>query len=60
MAQALLFLVPIAVVHAHTWLQEHGRAGRLSPVARAVWAALMLYGIVTLHGGASDFIYFQF
>jgi alginate O-acetyltransferase complex protein AlgI len=60
MAQAMLFLVPIAVIHAHTWLREHGRTARLSPTARAVWAALMLYGIVTLHGGASDFIYFQF
>jgi hypothetical protein len=60
MAQAMLFLAPLVAIHAHTSLRERGRAARLGPVARAVWAAVMLYAIITLHGGTSDFIYFQF
>jgi alginate O-acetyltransferase complex protein AlgI len=60
MAQAMLFLAPLVAIHAHTWLRERGRAARPGPVARAVWAAVMLYAIITLHGGTSDFIYFQF
>ncbi|MGE0813872.1 MAG: MBOAT family protein [Vicinamibacterales bacterium] len=60
MLQALAFLAPVVALHAHTWLLERGRAARLGPAVRAVVAALMLYGIITLHGGTADFIYFQF
>lgn len=60
MLQALLFLLPIAVLHLHTWLAEQGRAPAVGPAGRAVLAAAMAYGIITLHGGTSEFIYFQF
>jgi hypothetical protein len=32
----------------------------LGATARAVLAAVMVYAIITLHGGTSEFIYFQF
>ena len=60
MAQAMLFLLPIVLLHAVTWLREGGRAPVLTPAVRGVVAALMAYAILTLHGGTSDFIYFQF
>ena len=60
MVQALLFLAPIVVLHVWTWLDEHGRAPRLGLTARAALAAAMVYAIITLHGGTSEFIYFQF
>jgi len=60
MLQALLFLLPVVVLHAYTWFVERGRVAVLGPTARAVLAAVMLYAIITLHGGASEFIYFQF
>jgi len=60
MLQSLLFLLPVAGLHAATWLAERGVAPSLGATGRAVVAALMVYGIVTLHGGASEFIYFQF
>ena len=60
MVQALLFLAPIVVLHAWTWLDERGRAPVLGPAARAALAAAMVYAIITLHGGTSEFIYFQF
>jgi alginate O-acetyltransferase complex protein AlgI len=60
MVQALLFLSPIVLLHAWTWLDERGRAPVLGATARAVLAAVMVYAIITLHGGTSEFIYFQF
>jgi alginate O-acetyltransferase complex protein AlgI len=60
MVQALLFLSPIVLLHAWTWLDERGRAPVLTVTARAALAAAMMYAIITLHGGTSEFIYFQF
>ncbi len=60
MQQALWFLLPVAVLHGYTWLVERGRLTPVGPTARAVLAAVMVYAIITLHGGMSDFLYFQF
>ena len=60
MLQALVFLLPLVLLHLHTWLAERGRAPAVGPAGRAAVAAAMAYGILTLHGGSSDFIYFQF
>ncbi len=57
---SLLFLAPIVAMHAHSWLRERGLIRPLGAVAKAALAAAMTYGIVTLYGGTSDFIYFQF
>lgn len=55
-----LFLLPLVALHAWTWLVEQDRVPALTPTARAALAAAMTYGIVTLYGGTSSFIYFQF
>jgi alginate O-acetyltransferase complex protein AlgI len=55
-----LFLLPIVVHHAWAWAEERGRVRRLSDGTRAVLAAAMVYCILTLYAGTSDFIYFQF
>jgi alginate O-acetyltransferase complex protein AlgI len=56
----LLFLVPLVVMHAHTWLHERRLVMPLPPTYRAALAASMVYAIVTLYAGTADFIYFQF
>ncbi len=60
MIASLLFLLPLAAMHLHTWLEEHHHVLPLGAGAKAVLAAGMTYGILTLYGGTSDFIYFQF
>jgi hypothetical protein len=55
-----LFLLPLVVHHVWAWAEERGRVQPLSASARAALAAAMVYGIVTLYAGTSDFIYFQF
>ncbi len=60
MLLSLLFLLPLVAMHVHTWLEEHGRVGPLGAGAKAALAAGMTYGILSLYGGTSDFIYFQF
>lgn len=55
-----LFLLPLVALHAWAWLREHWQIRPLGPTARAALAAAMMYGIVTLYGGTSSFIYFQF
>ncbi len=55
-----LFLVPIALQHAWAWAEQRGVVRPLAPSARAALAAVMVYGIITLYAGTSDFIYFQF
>jgi alginate O-acetyltransferase complex protein AlgI len=55
-----LFLVPLFAMHAWTFLVERRRVRPLGPSARAALAAAMTYGIVSLYGGTSAFIYFQF
>jgi alginate O-acetyltransferase complex protein AlgI len=55
-----LFLLPLVLHHAWVWAEERGTLRPLPPSARAVLAAVMVYGIVTLYAGTSDFIYFQF
>jgi alginate O-acetyltransferase complex protein AlgI len=56
----LLFLLPLAVLHAHAWLRERHLVMPLQPPYRAALAASMVYAIVTLYAGTADFIYFQF
>ena len=56
----LLFLLPLAVLHAYTWLRERRLVMPLRPPYRAALAASMVYAIVTLYAGTADFIYFQF
>ena len=55
-----LFLLPLVILHAWAWAQERGTVQPLSATMRASLAAVMVYGIVTLYAGTSDFIYFQF
>ena len=55
-----LFLLPLVVHHAWVWAEERGTLRPLPASARAALAAVMVYGIVTLYAGTSDFIYFQF
>ena len=55
-----LFLVPLALHHAWAWAEERGVVRPLTASSRAALAAVMVYGIVTLYAGTSDFIYFQF
>jgi hypothetical protein len=47
-------------MHVWTWLRERDRVPPLGPTGRALLAAAMTYGIVTMYAGTSDFIYFQF
>ena len=60
MLAAPLFLAPLVVMHGVTWLRERGWIAAPGPALQGVIAALMAYAILTLHGGTSDFIYFQF
>jgi len=55
-----LFLLPLVIHHLWAWAEERGTVQPLSASARATLAAAMVYGIVTLYAGTSDFIYFQF
>jgi hypothetical protein len=55
-----LFLLPLVLHHAWSWAVERRYVGPLRPAARAALAAAMVYGILTLYAGTSDFIYFQF
>ncbi len=54
------FLLPLVALHIWTWLVERRQVAPLGPSARAALAAAMAYGIVSLYGGTSAFIYFQF
>ncbi|MGE0461873.1 MAG: MBOAT family protein [Vicinamibacterales bacterium] len=56
----LLFLAPLVTQHAFTWMRERGWVHEPGPATRAILAAFMVYGIVTLYAGTADFIYFQF
>jgi hypothetical protein len=60
MVVGTLFLLPIALHHAWVWAEERGWLRPLPNGARAVLAAAMVYCILTLYAGTSDFIYFQF
>ena len=60
MLAAAGFLAPLALMHLWAWLDEHGRVPPLGASSRALLAAAMTYGIVTMYAGTSDFIYFQF
>ncbi|HUU34550.1 MAG TPA: MBOAT family O-acyltransferase [Vicinamibacterales bacterium] len=60
MAASLLFLSPLVGLHAYAWLLERRTIAPLGAGAKAALAAGMAYGILTLYGSTSDFIYFQF
>ena len=60
MLASLLFLAPLVAMHAHAWGDDRGLIAPLGAGAKAALAAGMTYGILTLYGGTSDFIYFQF
>lgn len=55
-----LFLLPLVFHHAWTWGVERRYVNPLRPAARAALAAAMVYCILTLYAGTSEFIYFQF
>jgi alginate O-acetyltransferase complex protein AlgI len=56
----LLFLLPIVGLHVFVWLRERALVGEPGTTVKAVLAAGMVYGLVTLYTGTADFIYFQF
>jgi hypothetical protein len=56
----LLFLLPLVLHHAYVWLEADRALEPVTPAARAVLAAGMVYAIVTLNAGTAEFIYFQF
>jgi alginate O-acetyltransferase complex protein AlgI len=56
----LVFLVPVVVMHAWTWLVERGACRPMGVPARAMLAGAMLAAIATSYGSTADFIYFQF
>lgn len=57
---AAVFLAPIAIGHAWTWLVEHAWVPPLTPWRRAVLSGVLLYGILVAYGSSNAFIYFQF
>ena len=60
MLASTLFLLPLVAMHLHAWLEERQHVRPLGAAAKAFLAAGMTYGILSLYGGTSDFIYFQF
>lgn len=60
MLGSLLFLSPLLAMHVHAWLQDRHLVASLGAGAKAALAAGMTYGILSLYGSTSDFIYFQF
>lgn len=60
MLASSFFLLPLAAMHVHAWLEERRHVRPLGAAAKAFLAAGMTYGILSLYGGTSDFIYFQF
>lgn len=59
-ARGLIFLLPVAALHAWTYLVERRRVAPLGVKGRIVAAALMIVAIATLSAPSSAFIYFQF
>jgi alginate O-acetyltransferase complex protein AlgI len=57
---ALAFASPILGIHLRAFLGETRRLRAPSLFEKAAWAAFMLYGILSLYGENSAFIYFQF
>ena len=55
-----LFLSPLVILHAWAWSVERQLVRPLPAPGRAALAAAMVYAILTLYAGTSDFIYFQF
>jgi alginate O-acetyltransferase complex protein AlgI len=56
----LVFLMPLALLHAWTWVEERDWPAHAAVVARPALAAMMIWATFALHGQASAFIYFQF
>ena len=57
---ALVFLAPVVIGHAWTWLVEHRWVEPLTPARRAVLTGVLLYSILMGYGSSNAFIYFQF
>jgi alginate O-acetyltransferase complex protein AlgI len=57
---ALLFTIPIVLIHLRTLVAEKKWFSTPSVLEKSCLAAVMFYAIVTLHGSSSGFIYFQF
>ncbi|MDA1087059.1 MAG: MBOAT family protein [Verrucomicrobia bacterium] len=57
---ALIFVVPIVAMHARAWLADRSHLPPPGACEKAVWAGLMLAGILTTYGKDNAFIYFQF
>ena len=57
---ALLFLLPVVVMHAFAWAVERGLCRPMNVPSRAMLAGVMLAAIATSYGSTAAFIYFQF
>ncbi|HET9869583.1 MAG TPA: MBOAT family O-acyltransferase [bacterium] len=57
---AFLFAAPVLVLHVRGFLAERGWFPAPGGREKAVWAAAMLYAVLTLYGKNNAFIYFQF
>ena len=57
---AVVFLMPIVIAHAWTWLVEHEWVYPLTPARHAVLTGVLLCGILMAYGSSNAFIYFQF
>ncbi len=60
MVASTLFLSPLLAMHLHAWLRDRHLLPPLGAGTKAALAAAMTYGILSVYGGTSDFIYFQF
>lgn len=58
--QATVFLVPVALLHAWTFVEERGWLAPLDVVPRAALAGSMAAAIAMAYGSTNAFIYFQF
>jgi alginate O-acetyltransferase complex protein AlgI len=57
---ALAFTLPVAALHLRGWLKEMGWISAPLYFEQGFWCALMLYGIFSLYGDSSAFLYFRF
>jgi alginate O-acetyltransferase complex protein AlgI len=60
LAPALLFVVPIVVMHLRGLAERWRPFGTLGLVERSGVAAVMLYALMTMYGASDGFLYFQF
>jgi alginate O-acetyltransferase complex protein AlgI len=59
-ARATIFMLPPAALHLYGYLVENSMVQPVSRLGQAALAGAMLFAIISIHGAASEFIYFQF